>query len=582
MAKGISTYRPPVMGVTHMVSAGHYLAAAAGYRILEQGGNAIDAGVASGIVINVTLPNATSFGGVAPIIIYHAASDSVVTISGLGRWPRAASIDYFKKHAGGDLPVGILRCVVPSAADAWMTALEKYGTMSFEQVVTPALELAERGFPLSSIIASSLGRSDETGEGDLSMWESTRAIFMPNGRAPKAGEPLVQTDLARTFRRLIEAERASAFKGREAAIRSARDYFYKGDIAEEIAKFSQSQGGLLTLRDLKEFSVKLEKPAVGNFKDYTVYSCGPWCQGPVVAQTLQMLEDDDLADLGHNSPDYVHLVSQALNLAFSDRHHYYGDPDFVDVPLEGLLSQEYTKARRSAIDMERAYPEMPPPGEPWAYQGKPSRKPAEQRIAPVPGGQEQDTSYTCVVDRWGNAFSATPSDGLFGSPIVPGLGFIISSRGTQSWLDPEHPSSLQPWKRPRLTPNPAIAFKNGKLAMPFGTPGGDAQCPAMVQMFLNIVEFGMNPQEAIEQPRFVPWNYPNSFWPHTYLPGRLNVEGRIPKDVVAELSRRGHEVRELNDWSASTGGLAAITVDQESGVLRAGADPRRDTYATGR
>ena len=597
MAIGLSSYRPPIMGVSHMVSAGHYLAAAAGYRIFEEGGNAIDAGVASGIAINVTLPNLAIFGGVAPIIIYHAASDSVVTISGLGRWPRAASIEYFNQNAGGELPVGILRSVVPAAADAWLTALEKYGTMTFEQVVAPALELAEDGFPLSAHVQASLralkpqSHLEDDGDGGLPLWPSTRAVLMPNGRPLEVGERLVQKDLARTFKRLIEVEKANRSKGREAAIRAARDYFYKGEIAEEMARFSQEQGGLLTLQDLKEFSVKIEEPEVGRFKEYSVYTCGPWCQGPVVAQTLQMLEDDDLVGLGHNSADYIHLLSQALNLAFSDRHHYYGDPDHVEVPMKGLLSKEYTRARRSAIDMERAFPEMPPPGEPWGYQGGAAASRAAQRKeVQLPGGQEHDTSYTCAVDRWGNAFSATPSDSLFHSPIIPGLGFALSSRGTQSWLDPDHPSSLQPWKRPRLTPNPAIAMKKGKLFMPFGTPGGDTQSTAMVQMFLNIVEFGMDPQQAIEQPRFAPWNFPNSFWPHTYVPGRLDVEGRIPESTVQELSRRGHDVKVLNDWSVLMppsnteimGALSAIVVDQESGVLKGGADPRLDTYAIGR
>ncbi len=576
MALGLESYRPPIMGVTHVVSSGHYLAASAGYRILEEGGNAIDAGVASGIAINVTLPHATNFGGVAPIIIYLAESDSVVTISGLGRWPRAASIEYFNKHAGGEIPLGILRSVIPAAPDAWLTALEKHGTMTFEQVITPALELAEFGYPLTPIVQQSIASTADA------LSPSTRDIFVPDGRVPRVGEPIIQKDLARTFRRLIEVERTNAHKGREAAIRAARDYIYKGDIAEEMARFSQEQGGLITLQDLNEFSVQMEQPEVGQFKDYSIYTCGPWCQGPVTAQALQILEDDDLAAMGHNSPDYIHLVSQALNLAFADRHIYYGDPDHVEVPMEGLLSKDYTRARRSAIDMDRAFSEMPPPGEPWTYQGKPDKNMAAQRLLPVPGDQEQDTSYTCVVDRWGNAFSATPSDGIYGSPIVPGLGFLLSGRGSQSWLDPNHASSLQPWKRPRLTPNPAIAFKKGKLFMPFGTPGGDSQCQAMAQMFLNIVEFGMDPQQAIEQPRFVSWNFPNSFWPHTYLPGRMEVEGRIASDSVAELSRRGHKMQSINDWSPLMGALSGIVVDQESGILKGGADPRRDVYAIGR
>ena len=564
MATKSTSRRPPVMGASHMVSAGHPLAAAAGFRVFEEGGNAVDAGVASGIALNVARPTSTNFGGVAPIIIYLAESNSVVTISGLGRWPRAASIEYFQRNAGGEIPMGILRTVVPAAADAWLTALEKYGTMSFEQVVAPALDLAERGHPVSASVLRALLRSSDD------EWPS------------RVGDLLVQKDLARTFRRLADVERANGSRGREGAIRAARDYFYKGDIAEEMARFSREQGGLLTLKDIRDFSVKIEAPEVGRFRDYAVYTCGAWCQGPVLAQTLQTLEDDDLAGLGHNSPDYIHLLSQALNLAFSDRERYYGDPDHVETPMKGLLSKEYTADRRAAIDMERAFPEMPPPGDPWPYQGG-ARSGAAARRPEVraAGARQQDTSYTCAVDRWGNAFSATPSDGVGGCKVIPGLGFTLSGRGTQSWLEPDHPSSLQPWKRPRLTPNPAIAFKEGRLFMPFGAPGGDAQCPAMAQMFLNIVEFGMDPQQAVEQPRFTSWNFPNSFWPHEYLPGRLSVEDTVPESTIRELGRRGHDIEVLRDAGAVTGSLKGIVVDQESGVLKGGADPRRDACCIG-
>ena len=585
MSLGLDSYRPPVMGATHAVSAGHYLSAAAGYRILEEGGNAIDAGVASGIVLNVVLPNATSFGGVAPIIIYLAESDSVVTISGLGRWPRAASAEYFVRNTGGEIPVGILRCVVPSAADAWLTALERYGTMTFEQVVAPALTLAGQGFPVSPYLRGALERPEEAPAGSRApwaSWPSSAEVFMPGGRLPNVGEMLFQRDLARSFSRLIEVERASAGLGREAALRAARDYFYTGDIAREMVAFSQEQGGFLTLEDLRDFSVRIEEPEVGQYKDYSVYTCGAWCQGPVVAQTLQMLEADDLRAMGHNSPDYVHLVSQALNVALADRHHFYGDPDFVDVPIKGLLSKEYARNRRSDIDMQRALSEMATPGDPWAYKGTARRHAVSQPVAGSAAPLEQDTSYTCVVDRWGNAFSATPSDTLFGSPLVPGLGFLISSRGSQTWLDPEHPSGLQPWKRPRLTPNPALAFKDGKLFMAFGTPGGDSQCSSMVQLFLNVVEFGMTPQQAIEQPRFAPWNFPNSFWPHAYHPGRLDIEGRVPKAVLDDLAKRGHGLNVIDDWSPAMGSLATIVVDQDSGARVGGADPRRETYSIAR
>lgn len=579
MAQGIDTYRPPIMGVTHMVSAGHYLAAAAGYRILEQGGNAIDAGVASGIAINVVMPENTNFGGVAPIMIYHAASDEIVTISGLGRWPRAASIDYFLQHANGEIPYGITRSIVPAAPDAWITALETYGTMTFEQVVTPALELAEHGHPLSAPVQAGITKQANPPEGGMPFrFPSTQALFMPNGQVLQVGERFVQTDLARTFTRLIEAERAQAHEGREAALRAARDFFYKGEIAEEMARFSAEQGGLLTLEDFRDFSVRIEPPVQGTFRDVTVYTCGPWCQGPVVAQTLQMLEDDDIQALGHNSPEYIHLVVEALNLAFADREHYYGDPDFVDVPIDALLSHPYTRGRRRQIDPNTAFGAMPAPG-----MARPTLSSGTDLTGLPRGEHAHDTSYTCVVDKWGNAFSATPSDASFWTPIVPGLGFILSGRGSQSWLDPAHPSSLQPWKRPRLTPNPAMAFRNGKLLMPFGCPGGDAQCQAMVQMFLNIEAFGMNPQAAIEAPRFTSSNFPNSFWPHTYLPGRLNVEGRMDPETIAALARRGHDIAVQDDWERmSMAVLSAIVVDAASGVLTGGADPRRDTYAIGR
>ena len=569
-------HRPTIMGTTHMVCAGHNLAAAAGYRILEEGGNAIDAGVAAGIAINVVLPENTNFGGVAPIIIYLAETDSIVTISGLGRWPRNASIDYFNQAHGGDLPLGILRAVVPSAPDAWLTALERYGTLSLEQVITPALELAEEGFPLSQVVQNEIVNQFTTGP----IWEANGKIFKPEGRLPQVGDRIIQSALADTFKRLIDIEHRAKDSGRSAAIKAARDYFYKGDLAHEIAAFSEAEGGLLRYEDLCQFSVGHEPPVSGQFKNYSIYTCGPWCQGPVVAQVLQMLAQDNLKQMGHNSSSYIHLISEALDLAFSDREHYFGDPDFVDVPISTLLSKTYTETRRATIDPASAFGEMPSPGktEIEPHYATPSRYATHPN-----SGATTDTSYTCTVDRWGNAFSATPSDQNTPNPIIPELGFSLSCRGYQSWLDPGHASGLEPWKRPRLTPNPAIAMKDGKLFMPFGCPGGDAQCQAMVQVFLNIVEFGMDPQVAVEQPRFATWNFPNSFWPHEYLPGRLNLESRLDQILVDELKQLGHDVLASEDWDPMyMGVVGAITVDADTGLIRAGADPRRDTYAIGR
>ncbi len=585
---GIESMRPTYMGTTHMVAAGHYLAAEAGYRILEQGGNAIDAGVAAGIAINVLLPESTNFGGVAPIIIYLAESDSVVTISGLGRWPRAANIDYYMEHAGGEIPKGILQSVLPAAPDAWLTALERYGTKTFAEVVTPALQLARDGFPMNPVTYEGLLDDADPVTGALGRWPTTREIFMPDGRVPPVGSLFVQSDLGRTFRRLADVEAANARLGRAGALRAARDYFYKGDIAREMARFSEEQGGLISYQDLHDFTVRIEAPVKARFRDYEIYTCGPWCQGPVVGQVLQMLEDDDLEGMGHNSPDYLHLYAEAMNMAFSDRHQYYGDPDFIDVPIEGILSKGYTKTRRSDVNMAQAVGQMPAPGNPWAYQRPPrgdkrAFSPSNAKPSSLAGVSAADTSYTCVVDKWGNAFSATPSDPVSETPIVEDLGFVMSGRGYQGWLDPDMPSSLGPWKRPRLTPNPAIAFKNGKLFMPFGCPGGDAQPQGMIQTFLNIAIFGMRPQQAIEAPRVTTWNFPNSFWPHTYLPGRLRVEGRISPETCVDLQSRGHDVEVIPELSqAYSSSVSAITVDHENGVLMGGADPRRETYVMGR
>ncbi len=585
---GIESLRPTYMGTTHMVAAGHYLAAEAGYRILEQGGNAVDAGVAAGIAINVLLPESTNFGGVAPIIIYLAESDSVVTISGLGRWPRAANIDYYMKHAGGEIPKGILQSVLPAAPDAWLTALERYGTKTFGEVVTPALQLAKDGFPMNPVTYEGLLDDADPITGTLGRWPSTREIFMPGGRVPPVGSLFVQADLGRTFQRLADVEAANTHLGRAGALRAARDYFYKGDIAHEMARFSEEQGGLISYQDLHDFTVRIEAPVKARFRDYEIYTCGPWCQGPVVGQVLQMLEDDDLEGMGHNSPDYLHLYAEAMNMAFSDRHQYYGDPDFIDVPIEGILSKGYTKTRRSDVNMAQAVGQMPAPGNPWAYQRPPrgdkrAFSPSNAKPSSLAGVSAADTSYTCVVDKWGNAFSATPSDPVSETPIVEGLGFVMSGRGYQGWLDPDMPSSLGPWKRPRLTPNPAIAFKNGKLFMPFGCPGGDAQPQGMIQTFLNIAVFGMRPQQAIEAPRVTTWNFPNSFWPHTYLPGRLRVEGRISLETCADLQSRGHDVEVIPGLSqAYSSSVSAVTVDHENGVLMGGADPRRETYVMGR
>ena len=587
MALGLRSYRPLITGTTHMASTGHYLATSAAFRILEEGGNATDAGVAAGLTLNVVLPQYTSLGGVAPIIVHDVASGDIVSISGLGRWPQAATVDYFNRNHDGQLPSGVLRTVTPAAADGWLTALRLYGTMTFSQVVTPALEIAEGGFPIPESLHNAFVREAPKlihDERETIKWPSTVARFFRDGLPLETGDVLVQQDLARTFRRMMEAEQSC--NDREAGIRAARDLFYLGDIAEEIVRFIQEEGGLLTMDDLARFHVGVDQPPTINYKGTDVYTCGTWTQGPVTLQALSILEGCDLGSMGHNSPDHLHTLIEALKLAYADRDAFYGDPDFVEVPMKGLLDPAYGALRRQLIDLRRANPEMPQAGDPWAFQGGDSvnghANGKYRRPEPVAGRMEADTSYICTVDRWGNAFSATPSDGIGGSPVIPGLGFVVSARGSQNWLDPGHPACLAPGKRPRLTPNPAMAFRGGELWMPFGTPAGDVQCQSMTQMFLNMVEFGMDVQQAVEAPRVSTWSFPNSFWPHAYYPGLVGAEGRISEDTVEELRSRGHDVDVWNDWTPRMGALCGIEIDRERGGLSAGADLRRDGYAMGR
>ncbi|MEE8046334.1 MAG: gamma-glutamyltransferase family protein [Dehalococcoidia bacterium] len=582
VATRTGSYRPPVIGTTHAVSAGHYLASAAGMRILESGGNAVDAGVAAGICLNVLLPEMCGFGGIAPIMVYLAEEDRVISLNGVGGWPKKASVDYFMSQHGGDIPNGVERVVVPVAAGAWLTALEMWGTKSFAEVVEPALGLARDGFAMHFTGAVGIAGLVEA----TKHWPSSD-VYAPNGRAPRFGERFVQGDLAKTFETLIAAEKAQSSVSREAGIRAARAEFYTGGIGNQITDFVQQEGGLLSQDDLVGFEIEVEETVSANFGDYEIVTCGAWCQGPTLSETLNILRPDDFVNLKHNSAEYIHLVTEALKLAFADRDAFIGDPKFVDVPLDALTSLEYAASRRALIVPGRATSEMPMHGDPWSFENRP--QPDSWRYehpAAVPVAAEMDTSYACAVDKWGNAFSATPSDGAGGSPVVPGLGFVPSNRGAQSWLDKNHPSSVEGGKRPRLTPNPSIVFRDGKLMMPFGTPGGDTQPQAMTQVFLNMAAGEMNIQAAIEAPRFSSASFPNSFWPHSYLPGVLNLEGAIGTDVADELSRLGHQIEWLQHYDAKSGAICAIDVSSFSSsgntALAAGADHRRESYAIAR
>lgn len=562
----MDAYRPCLRGSRHMTVAGHYLAAQAGFRIMEAGGNAIDAGVAAGLVLGVVQSDLVNFAGVAPIILYLAETDEVLTISGLGVWPQATDAAWMAAEHPGGVPRGVRRQIVPAAPDAWLTALARYGRLSFAEVAEAAISLARDGFVMYPLMAEVIaGHASDYGE-----FPSNAAIYLPGGRPPDVGKPFVQSDLAGTIQYMADCE-AAAGGGRADGIRAARDAFYKGDIAGSIADFHAAQGGWLRREDLAAFSVGIEPALSTQFNGIEILGCGPWCQGPVLLQALALLDGRDLAALGHNSPDYVHVMTEAFKLAVADRERWYGDPRFVDVPMERLLSSDYNAARRALIDMQRASPGMPPAGDPGMAAPAAKREP----VAAL------DTSYVCCVDADGNVFSATPSDGSYDGPVVPGTGIVPSTRGSQSRPDPAHPSSVAPGKRPRLTPNPALARRRGEWVMPLGTPGGDVQCQAMMQALINVTAFGMNPQEAVEAPRFASYSFPNSFAPHSYFPGLLKLEGRIDPDTGAALEARGHDIEWWGDWHWHAGAMCLIQADLRDGVMAAGADPRRACYAAG-
>src|SRR5438270_3890040 len=435
-----TAHRPAIAVTRHAFAAGHYLATTAGFDILQAGGNAVDAGVAAGIALGVVQSDLVNVAGVAPILIYLADKREVVTIAGLGPWPRALDPELFQREHGGKIPVGVLRTVVPAAPDAWVTALRRYGTMSFGDVAAAATRLARDGFPMYPLMAASLKRHEERHR----MWPASAAVYVPNGRVPEAGEVFRQSDLAASLQYMADEEKAAASRGRDAGLEAARDAFYRGDIARKIVAFMKEQGGLLSAEDLAEYHSPVGPAERRRFGDLEVFTCGAWCQGPVLLQTLALLEGTDLKGLGHNSADYVHHRTEALKLAFADREAYYTDPAVGEVPLPTLISSEYAAERRKLIRPDQAWPEMPPPGELGAPNGAGApRLPA----SPPNPNPEPDTSYVCVADRWGNLFSATPSDGSYGSPVVPGIGLIPSSRGSRSRPDPRQPSCRGPGKR---------------------------------------------------------------------------------------------------------------------------------------
>jgi gamma-glutamyltranspeptidase/glutathione hydrolase len=528
------------------------------------------------MALSVLQPDMVSFACVAPTLIYMKELDKVISLAGLGYWPK--STDVAKLIAAGNgkaVPENLLRTVIPAAPATYVEALRRFGTISFEEAATPAMELAKNGFAVYPLLSTNI----EYLENSFRRWPDNERIFLPKGRAPKVGELFVQEDLAGTIARLIQAERDCG-GDRDKKLRAVHDYFYRGPIAREIADYHAKNGGFMTFEDMAGFEVPVEESITVNYRGYTVHACDVWCQGIVLLESLKILEGFDLKAMQHNSPDYAHLIAAALNLAFADREAYVGDPKFMKVPRDALISEAYAVRQRARIDMQKAFDRLPDPGDPENTGRSAAGSSATPYAAPHGLSRlSQDTIYNCVVDKFGNAYSATTSDNASETPIIPGTGLAISSRGCQSRLEPGHPAEVKPGKRPRLTPNPAMAFKDGKLFMTFGTPGGDQQSQGMLQVFLNVVEFGMTMQQAVEAPRVSSQSFPNSFAPHAYYPGRLNVEEDFGPVVIAELQRRGHDVEVWPRFPAANAAVCAIKVDPETGFRHAGADPRREGYA---
>jgi gamma-glutamyltranspeptidase / glutathione hydrolase len=565
-------FRPTIMGTHGMVATEHYLSALIGVEVLKHGGNAVDAAVAATFAEGVLNPHMHTIGGEVPMLIYMADSGQVSAINGNTAAPQRATIEWFTDQGMSLIPgEGVLAAGVPAAPGALITALERFGTMTLADVLQPALDLARDGFPVhpglrgpSDYLPFSIWHSIETFQ---EHWPTSAQLYLPQGRLPEVGTIFCNPDLATLFARLLDAERRVASQGRTVGLRAARDVFYRGEIAQQIAIFVQRHGGLLDVDDLAVFETKVETPVSVKYRGYEVFKCGPWSQGPVFLQQLRLLEGYDLQALGHNTAAYIHLVTEAAKLAFADREAYYGDPDFGHVPIQALLSEAYTAARRTLIDPNHAALELRP-GDPV------SGKPLRSGQGPLVGREwQRGTVHVAVVDRHRNLVAATPSGAwLSGSPVVEGLGFPLTSRLQVFYLDQHHPNALAPRKRPRTTLTPSLVLRDGKPFMAFGTMGLDQQDQWTLQFFLNVVEFGMPLQDAIEAPKFSSKHFPSSIYPHTAEPGVLRVEGRVPYEVRRILQAKGHQLIIQPDWLE--GYVVGVQVDPDHGVLYGGADPR--------
>ena len=573
-----------------MVSSTHWLASATGMAVLERGGNAFDAAVAAGFVLQVVEPHLNGPGGEVPILAAPAGQSRVLVVNGQGPVPAAATIDRFKNLGLELIPgTGLLAACVPGAFGAWMLLLRDHGTLRPREVLEPAIGYAETGFPAVPRIGGAIGAMERLFRAE---WPTSAEVWLADG-VPAPGGRLRNPALAATWRRLLdEAEAASP--DRDGQIEAALAAFYEGFVAEAIAGYlataevldvsGRRHKGLLDGDDLAGWRASVESPVSAEHHGWTVCKTGPWGQGPVLLQQLRLLEGFDLAAMGLGSAGYVHTVAECAKLAFADREAWYGDPAAFDVPIGGLLDPAYTDHRRALVGAEASLelrpgsPDGRAPRLPSAGTGPPTAEELEGSGEPTFG----DTCHVDVADRHGNLVAATPSGGwLQSSPIVPGLGFCLGTRAQMLWLEEGLASSLRPRTRPRTTLSPSLALRDGEPCLAFGTPGGDAQDQWTLQFFLAHTRFGLDLQQAVDTPSFQSDHFPSSFWPRRALPGKLVVEAGLDPATIGGLRQRGHLVEVADHWSL--GRTCAAGRDPATGFLVAAANPRgRQAYAVGR
>ncbi len=601
------TTRPELRGTFGVVASTHWLASAVGMSILERGGNAFDAATATAFVLQVVEPHLNGPGGEVPMLLWSQKARRLEALCGQGVTPEAASVAKYRELGLDMVPgTGLLAATVPGAFGGWMRLLRDYGTMRPADVLTPAIAYAANGYPLVFRIPAAIEMVKEL---FLRDWPSSAAVYLPGGNVPETGRLFRNPGLAATYRRIL-AEAEAAGGDREAQIEAARRAWYQGFVAEAIDRFCRNESvldtsgrrhkGLLTGDDMARWEATVEAPLTYDYHGYTVAKCGPWSQGPILLQQLALLKGFDLAAMDPLGAPFIHTVVECAKLAFADREAWFGDPDFVDVPMGTLLADAYIDGRRRLVGDTASHelrPGSPDGRSPRLFAGpghvaagvtagigEPTMSRAGEALVLANGEQRGDTCHVDVIDRWGNMISATPSGGwLQSSPVIPGLGFGLNTRAQMFWIADGLPTSMAPGRRPRTTLSPSFALKDGEPYMPFGTPGGDQQDQWSTIFFLRHVHHGMNLQEAIDAPSFHTEHMPSSFYPRAARPGVVVLEGRMPAETAAELRRRGHKVEIGEPWSEGRLSACALERTAEGTILKAAANPRgMQGYAIGR